>query len=754
MSLALSKASRLKPELRLAQAISAFTADLSADQKARLAEKRAEALKSPPSIQDVRSLIAEIDRANSGGCYVGPRLINLVGVVQKFASLGDVIVGGSQNIIAIMVAHELEKNIVLTAKLGKMITASSSYLEKLSMVFMNVGRSAPQFEILAILYPHSRPLQSFSSLAKLGTSLSDSSLSKHQSSLESWGRTIKGEVQLLMARRVEEESQVGSKSRDKSDKFFKNALYQQQYQAKQRVLKFCSEYDYMVAWKQIRKIGNTSLFRNCPMHQIWKHTPQSRFLIYASNLGAGKSVMLANLVDDLNLQSQDSKIPVTFFFSRYDLREALSIVPGSTDWHPSRLLNDVDSTLAQCGGLVIVNEEELTICLVHHSFKQYLVGNPQDSSHVTLDVEVAQRKMAEMSITFFNYPAFENQLATSAIPEVQADLDISGIVHSTGKTMERVSSLALKILRSKNDTTFNIGKTLAEARKLHQNSENQLIFRNYAEKFWDTHLSASFPVVVKVGELLQNLVKRNLLSALSKEDAQALFVRSMMVEANYLSKYIAGAHTLEIDLNFVLGEAGATPLHKAVLQNDLEFVNLLLSKETRHRERDRKGWTSLLLAVSLASFPIFKVLLSIDIRDEFAWEVYHHVDGSSIFHLATNSGNLDIMASLLFNTKMPILSTDSAGNTPLHLAAQAGHKDIVNMIIDTVFMQMDQSTAEEMKNHLKLIEVPLNSDAWKMTVDSHLWSWQYQMDIWSWPRFFFRPEDTGQKGLQNPDIPH
>ncbi|KAJ5702091.1 hypothetical protein N7488_009639 [Penicillium malachiteum] len=124
--------SRLKPELRLAQAISAFTADLSADQKARLAEKRSEALKSPPSIQDVRSLTAEIDRANSGGRCVGPRLINLVGVVQKFASLGDVIVGGSQNIIAcgvwcivrlsllvsrcrrIMAAHTLGKNMILT----------------------------------------------------------------------------------------------------------------------------------------------------------------------------------------------------------------------------------------------------------------------------------------------------------------------------------------------------------------------------------------------------------------------------------------------------------------------------------------------------------------------------------------------------------------------------------------------------------------------------------------------------------------
>ncbi|KAJ6008350.1 NACHT nucleoside triphosphatase [Penicillium herquei] len=964
MSLALSKASRLKPELRLAQAISAFTADLSDDQKARLAEKRSKALKTPPSIQDVRSLTAEIDRANNGGRCVGPRLINLVGVVQKFASLGDVIVGASQNIIACGVWCIVRLSL-------QMIATSSSYLEKLSMIFMNVGRSAPQFESLAILYPRSRLLQSFvceyfiivinlchdilnftkkSSLGKFGTCLSDSSLAKHQSDLDSWGTTIKGEVQLLMAQRIEEESQVGSKSRERSDKFFKSALYQQQYQAKQRVLKFCSEYDYMVAWKQIRKIGNTTLFRNCSMYRIWKHASQSRFLIYAGNLGAGKSVMLANLVDDLNLHSQNSKIPVTFFFSRYDipetlkaqtvfgsiirqllsgvpdlikessqleleldsdvephqrmlglirsifdmkfrsfvvidgldefndsereklfeylenlaeiiqislctacrrdgstltkfrplsfpdiqasmpdntseieafitqelerriqsrkliigdltllleirkalisgfqgmflwvalqieslcametdeeirlaladlpkdlsetfsrilkrsqkrtgrpyqelilefllvaqrqltteeLREALSIVPGSTDWHPSRLLNDVYSTLAQCGGLVIVNEEELTISLVHHSFKQYLVGNSQDSTRVTIDVEAAHRKMAELTITFLNYPAFENQLTTGAIPEVPADLAISGIVHSTGKTMERVSSLALKILRSKSDATFNIGKTLAEARTLRYNSENQLMFRDYAEKFWAVHLSASFPVAVKVDELLQNLINRGLLSVLPTEVIQTLFARSIIAEShsNYLSKYLFDAH--KVHFNFVLDEAGQTPLHKAVLHNDLEFFNLILrSKEINPRARDQRGWTPLLLAVSLGSFPVFNELLSIDIRDDFAWEGYHHVDRNSIFHIATISGNAEIMAMLLDTSRMPILSRDPSGNTPLHLAAQTGHEDIANLIIKAAFLQkMDRRTAEEMNNSsLELIQVPLDNDTWK-----------------------------------------
>ncbi|KAJ5106164.1 NACHT nucleoside triphosphatase [Penicillium angulare] len=99
MALVISTVSRLKPEVRLAQAISVFIADLSNDQKARFNARRTQALSVAPSVQDVRTFTAEIDRSHGGRC-LGPRFINLIEAVQKFASLGDIIIGGSQNIIA------------------------------------------------------------------------------------------------------------------------------------------------------------------------------------------------------------------------------------------------------------------------------------------------------------------------------------------------------------------------------------------------------------------------------------------------------------------------------------------------------------------------------------------------------------------------------------------------------------------------------------------------------------------------------
>ena len=104
MSQALSNIGRLKPEIRLAQAVSRFEADLSREQKTAFQALRAQTLKRPPDASDVMRLTAEIDReVSSGGlrgrCF-GPRFTNFLQGVQQFAALGDVVVGGSQNIIA------------------------------------------------------------------------------------------------------------------------------------------------------------------------------------------------------------------------------------------------------------------------------------------------------------------------------------------------------------------------------------------------------------------------------------------------------------------------------------------------------------------------------------------------------------------------------------------------------------------------------------------------------------------------------
>jgi len=104
MSLALGTAVQLKPEIRLAQAVSEAEAELPENQKAIFRGYKSQSCQSPPRPSDVMRLTAEIDRCASGGkgggrC-VGPRLTNILHAVQQFAALGDLVVGKSQNIVA------------------------------------------------------------------------------------------------------------------------------------------------------------------------------------------------------------------------------------------------------------------------------------------------------------------------------------------------------------------------------------------------------------------------------------------------------------------------------------------------------------------------------------------------------------------------------------------------------------------------------------------------------------------------------
>lgn len=106
MSWALTQAAPLKPEIRLAQAVSSFEASLEGQQKLEFKVLRSRCTSSPPEPSDVMRLTAEIDRRQgrlskdvSRRCY-GPRLTNFLQAVQQFAALGDIIIGGSQNLIA------------------------------------------------------------------------------------------------------------------------------------------------------------------------------------------------------------------------------------------------------------------------------------------------------------------------------------------------------------------------------------------------------------------------------------------------------------------------------------------------------------------------------------------------------------------------------------------------------------------------------------------------------------------------------
>lgn len=205
---------------------------------------------------------------------------------------------------------------------------------------MTVGRSAPRYEKMALLYPRSETLRShlseyFIVVVRLCHRLlgiarksvwgqffslpSDPGIKDCASELERWACSIKEEVTLLMCQRMEEHNyHLKSLLRHTEPEFSRRRL-----EGFARLLDSCSRYDHQTTWKQVRKLGSTTTFHQAAEYQDWKSQSDSCTLLCKGMLGSGKSVLLANVVDDLNLYVQGSGVPVAYFFCCHDISESL-----------------------------------------------------------------------------------------------------------------------------------------------------------------------------------------------------------------------------------------------------------------------------------------------------------------------------------------------------------------------------------------------------------------------------------------------
>ncbi|KAJ4138505.1 hypothetical protein NW768_002340 [Fusarium equiseti] len=289
-------------------------------------------------MSDVMRLTAEIDlKATSkhgrGRCF-GPRMTNALQAIQQFAALGDIVVGGAQNLIACGVWAAARMTL-------QVITGYVTYLEDLSSLLMAIGRDAPRYQLMGALYPKSKRLQDYlceyfiivtkichhsvtwtkkSALSRLSTTISDPQKKAFKDDLDLWSAAIKEETILLLNQKVTEEARANSIFRSLANSRHDTYAHQRMIEQRTRFLNACSQYDYRTTWKQNRKCGNTKILTACRPYQQWKDDSGKTSILLLGKLGAGKSVLLANIVDDLNL---DERTITLYFFSRHDSEESL-----------------------------------------------------------------------------------------------------------------------------------------------------------------------------------------------------------------------------------------------------------------------------------------------------------------------------------------------------------------------------------------------------------------------------------------------
>ncbi|KAI9683027.1 MAG: hypothetical protein M1822_006220 [Bathelium mastoideum] len=389
MSTALSAASRLKPDIRLAQAISEFVADLSTEQKTAFNNYRSQACTTPPGPGDVMRLTAELDhqifaKGDSKHCY-GPRITSFLQAIQQFAVLGDVLVGSSQNLIAAGVWSLVRLTILVIA----------GQLRFLSEYFI----------IVVHLCHRLLKLARKSAIKQFTSTQSSSDLVKFQPGLELWANTIKEEVNLQMAKTIEDEAKEESWFRNLSRQHLESKIIHRRIKTRLEVLDECSQYDHVTAWKQIRKAGNAKLFRQVANYEAWKDGGSSCTLICTGMLGCGKSVLLANIVDDLNLHLRNKNATITYFFCRHDIPESLSArtILGSLARQLLESVSEISQAVSLFGttpsdeGIVKMRE----LIQLNHSIDNrvhFILDGLDECTHVEQNLLLAQ--LRELQTTF------------------------------------------------------------------------------------------------------------------------------------------------------------------------------------------------------------------------------------------------------------------------------------------------------------------------------------------------------------------
>ncbi|KAH6692549.1 hypothetical protein F5X68DRAFT_250778 [Plectosphaerella plurivora] len=182
-----------KPEIRLQHALREFETMLTKDQR-QIYNTRVRSGR-PPSMEDVFETMSEIDRESQKerGIHkcVGPRLKKVLEACQRFAAIGDVRIGGSQNLIACGVWSAVRLSL-------QMSVGNGAFFDKLSILIMEIGRTAPINEEIGLLVPDSPELQSLIAeymlrvvcICKEMVKMTNCSLSRFTSSISGFDATF------------------------------------------------------------------------------------------------------------------------------------------------------------------------------------------------------------------------------------------------------------------------------------------------------------------------------------------------------------------------------------------------------------------------------------------------------------------------------------------------------------------------------------------------------------------------------------
>ncbi|KAF4460127.1 ankyrin repeat [Fusarium albosuccineum] len=122
-------------------------------------------------------------------------------------------------------------------------------------------------------------------------------------------------------------------------------------------------------------------------------------------------------------------------------------------------------------------------------------------------------------------------------------------------------------------------------------------------------------------------------------------------------------------------QSGRTVLHLAAIGGRLQSVELLVTLGAKREAKDRNGRTPLHFASAYGHTDVVNFFASALNKDEAG------DNGWAALHLASWNGHTGIVKHLAIRVQADIEKTEEFKQTPLHLAAKAGHLDVVEFLV-------------------------------------------------------------------------
>ncbi|KUI54145.1 hypothetical protein VP1G_01639 [Cytospora mali] len=337
----------LKPQVRLGLAISEFAQALDEDRKhdfRRMQDASNNQLSGADVIKVTEQINKDGERRHSAWRPYGTRVHSFLSRLQMFASIGDLMIGGSQNLIATGVWSAVRLSLTAATNL-------LGYFEKLSTLFMKLGTSWTLHKDYAELFTSSEVLQNhlceylivlMRLCRKVVLFTQKSPTSQLFSSLGSSFDAEFGPIQKEMEERGSLIQQTAHHLAAKS--FLGSHLDSQKSRLRDfrcRTLQKLSpgQAQYVTTWKRQRRKGTCNWVREMQDYKAWRASQNSSTICINGKLGSGKTVAMANIVAEINIEQ-----PCAFFFCTFKEPETLkaSNILGSIAFHLLNGLPDKD----------------------------------------------------------------------------------------------------------------------------------------------------------------------------------------------------------------------------------------------------------------------------------------------------------------------------------------------------------------------------------------------------------------------------